>query len=102
LDALPDVRDRIEIFSNQILSQSYIQKEIVEKIVVSEDEMRGYYDNHKGEFTKPEQVSLRQIFIKIEPSASAGEKGKSREQAEEIKKKLEQGKILDAGCTILR
>jgi parvulin-like peptidyl-prolyl isomerase len=91
LDTLPEVKDRIEMVTNEILSRAYIQKEVVEKIVISEEEMRRYYENHKGEFTKPEQVSLRQIFIKVDASASEEDRKKSRERAEEIKKKLEQG-----------
>ncbi len=91
LDALHEVKDRIEISSNQILSQTYLQKEIAEKVIVSEDQMRRYYDAHKTEFTRPEQASLRQIFLRVEPSASAAEKEKVRERADEIRKKLEKG-----------
>jgi len=91
LDALPEVKDKIEMMTNEILAQAYVQKEIVEKIAFSEDDVRRYYESHQGEFTRPEAVNVRQVFIGVDASSSVEMRNKAKAEAESIRKKLEQG-----------
>jgi parvulin-like peptidyl-prolyl isomerase len=51
---------------NQILTQRVISEEVGSHIAIPESEKRKYYDEHKGDFVRDEQVFLRQIVISTE------------------------------------
>jgi peptidyl-prolyl cis-trans isomerase SurA len=63
----------------QLLTQRVIGEEVGRKINVPEAEMQKYYEEHKKEFLREEQVFLSQILISTE--------GKSSEQAAAAEKK---------------
>lgn len=71
-----DFRDQMR---NQLLTNRVIGQEIHSRISIPEGEKRKYYEEHKSEFVRQEQVFLRQILISTE--------GKTPEQVAEAEKK---------------
>jgi peptidyl-prolyl cis-trans isomerase SurA len=63
----------------QLLTQRVIGSEVGSRIYVPPAELQKYYDDHKSEFVREEQVFLSQILISTE--------GKSPEQVAEAEKK---------------
>jgi parvulin-like peptidyl-prolyl isomerase len=51
---------------NSLLTQRVISEEIGSKINIPEADKRKYYDEHKKDFVRDEQVFMRQIFISTE------------------------------------
>ncbi|MGA3042532.1 MAG: peptidylprolyl isomerase, partial [Bryobacteraceae bacterium] len=51
---------------NQLLTQRVLSEEVNSHIAIPEAEKRKYYDEHKNEFVRDEQVFLRQIVISTE------------------------------------
>jgi peptidyl-prolyl cis-trans isomerase SurA len=51
---------------NQLLTQRVIGEEVNSRIAIPEAEKRKYYDEHKNEFVRDEQVFLQQIVISTE------------------------------------
>jgi peptidyl-prolyl cis-trans isomerase SurA len=51
---------------NQLLQQEVIRHEVGSKIILDHAELQKYYDEHKSEFVRPEQVTLREIFVSTE------------------------------------
>src|ERR1700722_489104 len=66
---------------NGVLTQRVISSEVGSHITIGHDEIEKYYDEHKSEFVRPEQVALRSIEINTEK--------KSPEEIVELKKKAE-------------
>jgi peptidyl-prolyl cis-trans isomerase SurA len=66
---------------NGILTQRVIGSEVGSHINIGKEEISKYYDDHKKEFVRPEQVALREIEISTE--------GKKDEELPELKKKAE-------------
>jgi peptidyl-prolyl cis-trans isomerase SurA len=64
---------------NQLLTQRVIGQEVQRTITIPEPEKRKYYEEHKSEFVREEEVYLRQILISTE--------GKTPEQAAAAEKK---------------
>src|SRR5581483_7650597 len=69
-------RDRLV---RQLLSQRVIGQEVSYRIAIPEADLRKYYDEHKGDFVRKEEVFLSQILISTE--------GKTPEQAAAAEKK---------------
>jgi peptidyl-prolyl cis-trans isomerase SurA len=59
---LDDLRRNIE---RQMIVQRVQQNEVQGKIAVSDDEARRYYDAHQSEFTTPQTITLREIFVAV-------------------------------------
>lgn len=57
---MADLRKNLE---KQMIWQRVQQNEVVNKVAMTEDEARAYYDSHLTEFTTPAAVTLREILI---------------------------------------
>ncbi len=66
---------------NTLLTQRVISSEVGSHININEDEISKYYEAHKAEFVRPEQVALREIVVSTE--------GKKPEDLPDLKKKAE-------------
>jgi peptidyl-prolyl cis-trans isomerase SurA len=66
---------------NTLLTQRVISSEVGSHINISDDEVTKYYEAHKTEFVRPEQVALREIVVSTE--------GKKPEDLPDLKKKAE-------------
>ncbi len=51
---------------NEIITQQVIGKEVGAKLSISKDEEQKFYDEHKTELERPEQVKLSEILISTE------------------------------------
>ena len=63
---------------NQLVTQHVISQEVQRNILIAEPEKKKYYEEHKSEFMREEEVYLRQILISTEgktpEQVAAGEK----------------------------
>jgi len=66
---------------NHLLTQKVISGEVGSHITIGEDEVKKYYEAHKSEFVRPEEVALREIEV--------GTPGKSPDELVALKKKAE-------------
>jgi peptidyl-prolyl cis-trans isomerase SurA len=73
-----DYKDSIR---KRLLTSQVIQRDVGGTIQIDRTEVKKYYDEHKSEFTRPETVVLREIFLST--------KGKTPKEVEEIKKKID-------------
>ena len=66
---------------NGLLTQQVIGSEVGSHITISKEDVQKYYEAHKADFVRPEQVALREIEVSTE--------GKKPEELPELKKKAE-------------
>jgi peptidyl-prolyl cis-trans isomerase C len=90
-DAKPDIKEQLELLNNSFLANEYLKREVVQKITVSDNEVKTYYDTHKDEFKTPEMVRARHILFLVEASATDEAKKKVYEKAVETLKKIKGG-----------
>ena len=57
---LADLRRNLE---RQMIWQRVQQNEVINKVAMTEEEARAYYDSHLSEFTTPAAVTLREILV---------------------------------------
>jgi peptidyl-prolyl cis-trans isomerase SurA len=80
---------------NHILTQKVIQQEVGPTIKIGNDEIRKYYDSHKSEFVKPEEVDLSAIFFSTE-NKSPEEVTSIKAKAEALEKRIKAGEDFGA------
>jgi peptidyl-prolyl cis-trans isomerase SurA len=66
---------------NGILTQRVIASEVGSHITIGKDEVEKYYNEHKKEFIRPEEVALREIEVSTE--------GKKDDELPDLKKKAD-------------
>ena len=71
-----------------IVINNLLGKEIADKVTVSEDEQKKFYDENKDKFKTEESVRASHILIGVSDKATAEDKKKAREKAEAIRKRL--------------
>lgn len=64
-----DVLEQIKKITEQILVQVLIEREILDKIKVNDEEVIEYYEQNKDGFTEKEQVHLYNILLETEEEA---------------------------------
>jgi peptidyl-prolyl cis-trans isomerase D len=67
-------------------------KDIKDRISVSDDQAKQYFENHPKEFIVPEEIRVRHILLKIPEPAATDEKPAAKPDAskiQEVKKKIE-------------
>ena len=75
---------------NRALTQLVIGREVGSHITIGREDAKQYYEQHKKEFERPEQVALRAIEIKTEDKTEA-QIADLKKKADEILKKLNDG-----------
>ena len=58
----------IKHLERQLISDMWLKKEL-DKVKISDSELKSYYRNNKAEFQKPKQVKARHILVKTESEA---------------------------------
>ena len=69
----------------------FIDDEFVNKAVVSEEDIKTYFNSHQELFNKPEMVQASHILIKVDPQADDPKRAEARKKLIEVRKELEQG-----------
>ena len=82
-----DVKERIR---NQFLTQRVVGQEVSSRISVPREEIVKYYEEHKGEFVREEQVHLREIIVSTE-GKEPGEIPALEKKAQDIAARLKKG-----------
>lgn len=90
-----DLRRSLE---KQMIISRVQGQEVMQKVGVTEEEARKYHAEHQQEFTKPSQVTLRELLVGIPESdkgvnVAAEEAGRAK--AEDIRKRAQAGEAFE-------
>ncbi len=69
--AIDMMKKQEALFKKQVLSTLYLRKEAMDKIKVSPEEVKDYYDKNKDQFKVGEQVKASHILVATEAEAKA-------------------------------
>jgi parvulin-like peptidyl-prolyl isomerase len=92
---LSDLRRQLE---RTMIIQRVQQNEVIGKIAVDDEEARKYYDSHKSEFTKPQTITLREIFVNVPTdgaNVNVGRDEQARDRANEIRRRALAGESFE-------
>ncbi len=76
---------------NQILTQQVVRDEVGRHLQMTPTEENKYYEEHKSEFERPEQVRLSEILVPLPDNATQAEIAQAEVKANAIKSEIMQG-----------
>ncbi|MGD2186377.1 MAG: peptidylprolyl isomerase [Desulfobacterales bacterium] len=68
-----------------------LDKEVDQKVTITDEEGKTFYDTNPQLFQQPERVKASHILIKVDEGASDEKKAEARKKIKEIQKKVQQG-----------
>jgi peptidyl-prolyl cis-trans isomerase C len=71
--------------------QQLIDKEVDQKVKITDEEGKTFYDTNPKLFQQPEQVKASHILIKVDEGASEENKAEARKKIKEIQQKVQKG-----------
>ena len=71
--------------------QQLIDKEVDQKVKITDEESKTFYDTNPQFFQQPERVKASHILIKVDEGAPAEKKAEARKKIEEIQQKVQKG-----------
>ncbi|MFP4350456.1 MAG: peptidylprolyl isomerase [Thermodesulfobacteriota bacterium] len=86
---MSEYRDRLR---EQILRTKLVNREVKSKIVLTEEDIRDYYQNNPEEFQGEQKYHLRNILLRVSPYADDEEKAEIQDRLEAIRAQVEAGK----------
>ncbi len=83
-----DLKEQIR---ENVITSDVISQEVAPHIEVTPSEVRNYYDTHKDEFERPEEVRLSEILIPTPNDEDAAQVAQAQKQADDIEDRLKAG-----------
>lgn len=84
-------KDLSERAREQLMIQKYIATKLAPKATVSDQAARDFYEKHKAEMQVPERLHVRHILIMAPPQASAADREKAKQKAQDLLKRIQGG-----------
>lgn len=83
-----DLKDRLKqsMAIKELVDQLFIQK-----VNITEEEIKSYYDSQPQLFKQPEKVNASHILIKVDPKADEAQKSEARKKIEKVQQRLKKG-----------
>ena len=85
---MDEYRDQMK---NQILRMRLINREVKSKIVITDEDIRAYYEKNRDRYAGEGSVHLRQILMNVPSTASEEEKKVTREKLAAIRQQVIDG-----------
>ena len=70
IDKEPPVKTRLSYVQTEYLGGEYFRRQLAKSSPLSQKELQTYFDEHKAEFTPPEEIKARHILVKTEAEAN--------------------------------
>ncbi len=83
-----EVREQIQ---HGLAIRELIDQKVANKVVITDEETKAYYDANPQLFNQPEEVKASHILIKVEPTADDATKAAARKKIEDLQQKLRAG-----------
>lgn len=84
-DKDPEILKKVEEYLHQLMVEKITEKEVDDKIKVTEDDLKQYYEGHKEDYVVPEKVKMNVICLEDKELAEKTFK-QVREEGKEILK----------------
>lgn len=78
-------------FSRGLAIQEFVEKSIVSKVSISDDEAKKFYEENKEEFRQQEQVRASHILVSIDENADDAAKKAARDKITALQKDIKGG-----------
>lgn len=81
----------LRIMERRLLAEKILASEVDDKVSVTPEKIKNYYDSNSSKYNMPEQFRASHILIKVDPGASQEQRKAFRVNADAILKRIKDG-----------
>ena len=96
IDKQPEVAQKIKEISDNLIIQELTKQEIIDKLSVTDDDIKKHFEANKEKYTKPAKVKVNLMLFEVKEDAPPEEATKKLKSAEAALKDLKKGKDFEA------
>ena len=74
----------------QILRTKLVNREVKSKIVITNEDVKAYYDSHQDQYAGEKKYYLYNLFVRLSPGAGASERDEALREIKNVSAKLNQ------------
>ena len=89
-----ELRRQVHELEERLAIQALMAQEEAAAGTPSEQELRTWFEAHRAEFTRPEQVRVGRVLVSVGSKASEAERSRARQKAESLAARLRRGEAL--------
>ncbi|HYO15233.1 MAG TPA: peptidylprolyl isomerase [Thermoanaerobaculia bacterium] len=75
----------------QLTVEKYVQSRVFDKVSVTDQQAKTFYDQNQARMKEPERLRLRHILIRVDENAPEADKQKAREKADSLLARIKGG-----------
>jgi peptidyl-prolyl cis-trans isomerase C len=90
----PELRRQVRELEERLAVQALLAQEEATAGSPSEQELRAWFEAHREELTRPEQVRIGRVLVSVSSKASEAERSRARKKAESLAARLRRGEAL--------
>ncbi|HYH99619.1 peptidylprolyl isomerase [Hyalangium sp.] len=90
----PELRRQVRELEERLAVQALLAQEEAAAGSPSEQELRAWFNAHREELTRPEQVRVGRVLVSVGSKASEAERSRARKKAEALAARLKRGEAL--------
>ena len=79
----------------QMVRMRLLRREVQSKIIVSDEEIGEYYNQHREDYEGKEAVHIKEIFLKYPPKANKAVRAQVKNEAYNLRKRIEKGEAFE-------
>lgn len=84
-----------EEIRDKVLRARLVNREVKSKIVITDEDIKSYYNAHKDQYVGSTKYDLRHILLRVSPEANQAEKERVKAQIDLLRKRLRAGEPFD-------
>lgn len=90
----PELRRQVQELEERLAVQALLAQEETAAGSPSEQELRAWFESHRAEFTRPEQVRVGRVLVSVGSKASEAERSRAQRKVEALAARLRRGEAL--------
>lgn len=90
----PSIQKQVKALEDRLAIQSLLAAEEKAAGKPGEEELRGYYAQHRESFSQPERLRLARVLVSLPPGATAAQRTQAKQKAERFAQRLKAGEPL--------
>jgi peptidyl-prolyl cis-trans isomerase C len=75
----------------QLTVQKFLKSRVFDKVAVTDQAAKAFYDQNQAKMKQPERLRLRHILVRVDENAPEADKQKAREKAEALLARIQAG-----------
>jgi len=92
----PEYQKELDEVTKQLKTRYFYNQEVIDKIIVTEEDIKKYYEQNAGLYLTPERIRTKHILVEVKKGAHPAEVSNALEKTKKIRRRVLEGEDFSA------